>query len=65
MSETDLATDSRLRNRLDAGEFVAAPGIYDMFSAPITNKLGVDLIYGSGYWVTASCNGVPDAGTVL
>ena len=51
-----------LRAALDAGTFVCAPGIHDMISAVIANKVGFDFIYSSGYWGTASAEGLPDAG---
>jgi len=47
---------------LDAGKFVAAPGIHDMITALIANEMNVKVVYGSGYWVTASSYGIPDAG---
>jgi 2-methylisocitrate lyase-like PEP mutase family enzyme len=51
-----------LRAALDAGEFVVAPGIHDMITAVISNKVGFDFVYASGYWMTASAYGLPDAG---
>ena len=33
-----------------------------MITATIANKLGVEVVYGSGYWVTASSYGMPDVG---
>lgn len=51
-----------LRAALDAGEFVAAPGIHDMITAVVSNKVGFDFVYASGYWMTASAYGLPDAG---
>jgi len=51
-----------LRAALDAGAFVSAPGIHDMIAAVIANKIGFDFVYGSGYWMTASALGLPDAG---
>lgn len=50
------------REKLDSGDFVFAPGIQDMITAVIANKVGFDIVYGSGYWLTASCHGLPDAG---
>jgi 2-methylisocitrate lyase-like PEP mutase family enzyme len=47
---------------LAAGEFVLAPGIHDMITAVISNKVGFDFVYASGYWLTASAYGLPDAG---
>ena len=51
-----------LRAALDAGEFVVAPGIHDMITAVVSNKVGFDFVYASGYWMTASAYGLPDAG---
>lgn len=45
-----------------ANEFVAAPGIYDMISAKIADRLGFRALYMTGYGVAASHLGVPDAG---
>lgn len=55
-------TKLSLRDALNAGEFIAAPGIHDMISAVVANKVGFDFIYSSGYWGTASVEGIPDAG---
>ncbi len=54
--------DSVLRNKLDSGEFFVVPGIQDMVTAVIANKVGFDIVYGTGYWLTASAWGLPDAG---
>jgi 2-methylisocitrate lyase-like PEP mutase family enzyme len=51
-----------LRSALEAGEFVIAPGIQDMITAVVSNKVGFDFVYASGYWMTASAYGLPDAG---
>jgi 2-methylisocitrate lyase-like PEP mutase family enzyme len=51
-----------LRAKLDAGEFFLAPGLHDMMAAVLARELGFDVVYGSGYWLTASCYGLPDAG---
>lgn len=53
-----------IREKLDKGEFFMAPGLQDMISAVIAKKVGFDIVYGSGYWLTASCYGLPDAGIV-
>ena len=54
--------DPILRSKLDAGEFFVAPGMQDMIAAVIANKVGFDIVYGTGYWLTASASGLPDAG---
>lgn len=51
-----------LRAKLNKGEFFAAPGIQDMITAVIAKELAFDVVYASGYWLTASALGLPDAG---
>ena len=51
-----------LRERLAAGQFITAPGVQDMIAAVVAGKVGFDVLYGSGYWLTASAYGLPDAG---
>lgn len=53
-----------LREKLSNNEFIFAPGIQDMITAIVANKVGIDVVYGSGYWTTASAYGLPDAGIV-
>lgn len=50
------------RQKLAKGEFFVVPGIQDMIAAVIANKVGFDLVYGTGYWLTASAWGLPDVG---
>jgi len=50
------------REKLASGQFFVVPGIQDMITAVIANKVGFDLVYGTGYWLTASASGLPDAG---
>jgi 2-methylisocitrate lyase-like PEP mutase family enzyme len=51
-----------LKSVLGAGKFVVAPGIHDMIAAVVSNAIGFDFVYASGYWMTASAYGMPDAG---
>ncbi|WP_430249646.1 isocitrate lyase/PEP mutase family protein [Neorhizobium sp. DAR64860/K0K1] len=51
-----------LKAALASGQFVVAPGIHDMITAVVSNKVGFDFVYASGYWMTASALGLPDAG---
>ncbi|MEO9634558.1 MAG: isocitrate lyase/PEP mutase family protein [Parasphingorhabdus sp.] len=53
-----------LREKLASGKFFVIPGIQDMITAVIANKVGFDVVYGTGYWLTASASGLPDAGIV-
>ena len=54
--------DPRLRQQIDRGQFVVAPGVFDMISAMLAERVGFDAVYASGYWLTASYLGIPDAG---
>ncbi len=51
-----------LRQKLAAKEFLVIPGVQDMIAATMVNKVGFDIVYGTGYWLTASAYGLPDAG---
>ena len=51
-----------LKSRLASGEFFVVPGVQDMIAATIVDKVGFPIVYGSGYWLTASSLGLPDAG---
>lgn len=51
-----------LRQKLADGEFVVIPGVHDMIASLMARKTGFDIVYGSGYWLTASHLGLPDAG---
>lgn len=54
--------DPALKRRLDAGDFIVAPGVFDMMTVLIANEVGFDAVYASGYWLTASAYGLPDLG---
>jgi 2-methylisocitrate lyase-like PEP mutase family enzyme len=51
-----------LREMLDRKQFFVAPGIQDMIAAVIANHVAFPIVYGTGYWLTASAYGLPDAG---
>lgn len=52
------------REKLASKEFFIVPGMQDMIATAVANKVGFDLVYGTGYWLTASNAGLPDAGIV-
>jgi len=54
----------KLRSVLEAGEFIVAPGVFEMFSARIADRLGFKALYMTGYGVSASHLGLADAGLV-
>ena len=51
-----------LAGRLRNGEFITAPGVYDMISARMADRLGFSALYMTGSGVVASHLGLPDAG---
>ncbi len=51
-----------LRETLQRGEFLVVPGAQDMIAAAMIRKVGFPVVYGTGYWLTASSLGLPDAG---
>ena len=53
-----------MRSLLAAGEFVLAPGVFEMFSAKIADRMGFKALYMTGYGISASHLGVADAGLV-
>lgn len=57
-------TDTRLRDKLKQNTYFTVPGVHDMMAAVMAERAGFDIVYGSGYWLTASAYGLPDAGLV-
>ena len=49
---------SRLRN----GDYLTVPGVFDLVSARIADRMGFPALYMTGYGVVASSFGLPDAG---
>jgi 2-methylisocitrate lyase-like PEP mutase family enzyme len=52
----------RLKAALGRKGLVTAPGIYDMISARMADRMGFPALYMTGYGVVASHLGIPDAG---
>ena len=44
------------------GEFITAPGVFDLVSARVADRFGFKALYMTGYGVAASHLGMPDAG---
>ena len=51
-----------LKAAFEAGEFITAPGIFDMISTKVADGMGFDCLYVTGFGTVASHLGVPDAG---
>lgn len=57
-----MSTRPKLRELIRSGKFIVAPGVFDMISARVADRMGFDALYMTGYGVTASYLGLPDAG---
>ena len=55
-------TKPSLRAALENGAFVVAPGVQDIISTLVADKVGYEFVYATGYWNIASAYGLPDAG---
>lgn len=53
---------SRLSRRLKEKGLVVAPGVFELISAKIADRMGFDCLYVTGYGLVASHLGLPDAG---
>lgn len=51
-----------LKQKLLSKKMLIAPGIFDLISAKIADRMGFDLLYMTGYGTVASYLGLPDAG---
>jgi 2-methylisocitrate lyase-like PEP mutase family enzyme len=54
--------DPALKQALANGDFILAPGVYDLISALIADRMGFKALYVTGYGTIASYLGIPDAG---
>lgn len=52
----------RLKQRLQQPGLVVAPGVYDMVSLRLADRMGFDALYMTGFGTVASHLGLPDAG---
>jgi len=51
-----------LSQTINDGEFILAPGVYDLISALVADRMGFNALYMTGYGAVASYLGLPDAG---
>ena len=62
---TSIAAETKrrqLRQRIAESGLIVAPGVFDMISARIADRMGFDVLYMTGYGAVASYLGLPDAG---
>jgi len=55
-------SDARLKNAILNKEFIVAPGVFDLISALVADRMGFKALYITGYGTVASYLGIPDAG---
>ncbi|MEX0847915.1 MAG: isocitrate lyase/PEP mutase family protein [Ilumatobacteraceae bacterium] len=55
-------SEGSLRARLDAGESVLMPGVWDPLSAKLSEQAGFHTVFLSGYCVSGTLLGLPDIG---
>ncbi len=51
-----------LRQEIENGGFINAPGVFELISALIADRMGFKALYVTGYGTVASALGLPDAG---
>ena len=54
--------DPALRKTLAKREMIVAPGVYDLISALIADRMGFKALYVTGYGTVASAMGLPGPG---
>src|SRR5262249_28030492 len=53
---------STIKNLIAPGKLLVAPGVFDMISARVADRMGFQSLYMTGYGTVASSLGLPDAG---
>ena len=51
-----------LRQEIESGGFITAPGVFELISGLIADRMGFKALYVTGYGTVASALGLPDAG---
>lgn len=59
---TPEAKRKSLSERLQQPGLIVVPGVFDMISARLADRMGFDALYMTGYGIAASHLGLPDAG---
>lgn len=58
-----MTATAKLADKIrNSGEFIVAPGVFDMLSAKIADRMGFHALYMTGSGTVASFLGLPDAG---
>jgi len=54
--------DKRVRQAIANGDIIIAPGVFDLISALVADRMNFKALYVTGYGTVASYLGIPDAG---
>ena len=57
-----LVPDPSLKQAIQNKEFILAPGVFELISALVADRMGFKALYITGYGTVASYLGIPDAG---
>jgi 2-methylisocitrate lyase-like PEP mutase family enzyme len=60
--EKGIMASPALRQEIESGGFITAPGVFELISALIADRMGFKALYVTGYGTVASALGLPDAG---
>jgi 2-methylisocitrate lyase-like PEP mutase family enzyme len=60
--EKNIMPSPTLLQEIKKGGFITAPGVFDLISALIADRMGFKALYVTGYGTVASSLGLPDAG---
>ena len=62
MSMVTEARKAEAADRIRRRAFISAPGVFEMISARIADRMDFQALYMTGYGTVASYLGIPDAG---
>ncbi len=61
-TKTGAQRRAEFKSRFRKGHLVVAPGVFEMVSAKMADRMGFEALYMTGYGTVASYLGLPDAG---
>ena len=62
MTANRQTANAALADKIRRCEWISAPGVFEMISARVADRMGFDTLYMTGYGAVASYLGIPDAG---
>ena len=62
MTANRQTANAALADKIRSCEWISSPGVFEMISARVADRMGFDTLYMTGYGAVASYLGIPDAG---